>query len=247
MKKFGLVLLATLAASTFATDSFSSAQKQEINKLVEQYIANNPKVVMQSLIKFREQAIEEQNTKAKKAVVTNFTKLVKAQHSPVMGNPNGDVTLVEFLDYRCGHCREMSDVIKTLIKQDKNLKVVIKQLPIFSGDSLTAAKAALAINQQGKFATLHHELLTQDAELNAKTIDALVTKTTADLAKVHKTMQQAWVQQEIDANMSLAKQLGLMGTPAFIIVNSTDATSNEVIPGAASLERMTSIIKSIRK
>jgi protein-disulfide isomerase len=246
MKKFGLILAALAATSSFATNTFSSAQKQEINNLVEQYITNNPKVVMKSLIKFREQSIQEQNIKAKKAVVNNFKKLVKAPHSPVMGNPNGDVTLIEFLDYRCGHCREMSEVVTNLIKKDSNLKVVIKQLPIFSGDSLTAAKAALAVNSQGNFTQFHHDLLTQKAVLNKKVIDALVAKTTKDLNKVHNTMKQEWVQQEIDANMQLAKQLGLMGTPAFVIVNSTDAATNAVIPGAASMEKMTSIIKSIR-
>lgn len=247
MKKFGLILAVLAATSSFATDTFSSTQKQEINKLVEQYITNNPKIVMNSLIKFREQSIQEQNIKAKNAVVNNFQELVKAPHSPVMGNPNGDVTLIEFLDYRCGHCREMSEVVTNLIKKDSNLKVVIKQLPIFSGDSLTAAKAALAVNSQGNFAQFHHELLTQKTALNQKVIDTLVTKTTQDLNKMHNTMKQAWVQKEIDANMQLAKQLGLMGTPAFVIVNSNDATTNAVIPGAASLEKMTTIIKNIRK
>jgi len=249
MKKFiKLTLAGALVASPLclAAQGFTFAQKQELNQIISQYISNNPTVVMSSLVKYREQEMQKQHIQAQSAITSNAKQLIHSSYSPVLGNPRGDVTIVEFLDYRCGHCKEMESITKKLIASDANVRLIVKQLPIFSGESITAAKLALASKLQGKFASLHHMLLTANTPLTTDTISRLVKQSGVNVALANKTIAEAWVQTEIDNNMLLAKKIGLMGTPAFVVLNSTNFGHNELVPGAISLERLQQIVANIR-
>ena len=247
MKKLAVLLVAAgfIIPSVYAQEDFTITQKQKINQIVEKYLQDNPEVIMKSLIKLRQKTITKQQEHAKQAVVENSTQILNSKYSPVLGNVKGDITIVEFLDYRCGHCREMSDVLDTLMQKDKNIKIVIKQLPIFSGDSLTAAKTALAVNKQGQFAQIHKQFLSSDA-LNKDSIDQVLSKNKVNVPLLQTTLKQSWINDEITANMKLAKQLGLMGTPAFIIVESGNAKNNIVLPGTASLEKIKTLVNKVR-
>ena len=250
MKKFvTIVLVSVLVASSWvmaAPSGLTPPQRQEVKQLVGQYLEKNPKAVFNALVAFRQQTMQQQLSDAKKVVVQHAKQLYASKSTPVLGNAQGDVTVVEFLDYRCGHCREMASVIAQLIKTDPQVRVAIKQLPIFSGDSLTAAKMALAAVKQKAFPEFHHALLTTKQPLNENALSALALQSGLNLKRLNTDIKRTDIQKEIDANMALARALKLMGTPAFVIGSPRNPAQSTVVPGAISLAELTKIVKGAR-
>lgn len=165
----------------------------------------------------------------------------------VAGNPKGDVTLVEFFDYQCIHCKKMAPVISDLIKKNSNLRVVYKEFPIFGKSSDNASRAALAAAMQGKYLQMHEALFKQDKRLNDQAIENSAKSVGLDINKFKTDMNSKTVTDALDANRQLAEKLRLMGTPAFI-VGSTPAgqfkqgSQPTFIPGAASAESLQELI-----
>jgi protein-disulfide isomerase len=200
-----------------AETSFSDAQKKEIGDIVRDYLLTNPEILMEvsrTLETKQKQAEAEQR---EKALAASADAIFRSPHDHVAGNPEGDVTMVEFFDYNCGWCKKGLPEVLNLIEQDKNLRVVMKEFPIFGGDSDYAAKAAIASRKQGKYWELHTALLGHEGKVTREVVDETAKAQGLDLEKLKADMDSPEVAKVIAETQALAHSLAINGTPAFII------------------------------
>ncbi len=137
-------LMISAGSAIAAESSFSDAQKKEIGEVVRQYLLENPELLLEVSQELEKRQQQAENKKREEALKTSAAELFHSPHDLVVGNPNGDVVMVEFFDYNCGWCKKGLPEVMSLIEKDKNLKLVLKEFPIFGGDSDYAAMAALA-------------------------------------------------------------------------------------------------------
>ena len=159
----------------------------------------------------------EQSAQQQKAISKNADAIVRSPVTPVAGNPNGDVSVVEFFDYNCPYCRRaLPDVLK-LINQDGNVRLVLKELPILSDDSVAAAKLALAANKQGKYFEMHQKLFSESGRANKDKALRIAKELGLDIAQLQKDAEHPDIKQALNENKELAVKLDLEGTPMFLI------------------------------
>ncbi|MGH6977022.1 MAG: thioredoxin domain-containing protein, partial [Stellaceae bacterium] len=149
MYKFTIAALIALAVALAgpapaAAQSFSPAQKQQIDRLIHDYLQQHPEAVTDALKAAQQQADDAKAAAAKQTIAARRNELLHDPNSVVAGNPNGDVTLVEFFDYRCPYCKAIEPSLEALIKEDGNLRVVYKEFPILGPTSVVASRAAIA-------------------------------------------------------------------------------------------------------
>lgn len=156
--------------------------------------------------------------------------------NPVVGNPRGNVTVVEFFDYQCGHCISMVPVMDAIIRSNPNVRVVYKDFPIRGPASEFAARAALAANKQGKYYQFSHRLLTASEPLSANFILQTAKNLGLNVERLKKDMNSSSVTHELSSNFHLADQLNVTGTPAFFIgkTNATDIKEVNFVLGEMS-------------
>lgn len=241
------LIFSSIAVAEQTTTTFTDAQKQEMGKIIHQYLLTNPEVLVEASQALKQAEQTKRTEKAQKAIIENATELVNA-NSPFVGNPNGDVTIVEFLDYQCGHCKRMRTVIDDIVAKDSNVKVVFKGFPIFGENSEFAAKASLAAAKQGKFIEFHNALLAEKGKLTNAKIIAIATKMKLDVEKMKKDIESAASEEELKSNFKLGEALGIRGTPAFVVVGNvnTDKMKSFFVPGAASKTMLQDLIKDAR-
>ena len=136
--------------------------------------------------------------------------------SPVEGNPNGKFVIVEFFDYTCPYCKATEPRMEQFLKSSHDAKLVIKEFPILTPQSMVATKVALALKMQGKYAPFHDGLMTMVGPLNEAVIMAAARKTGADMARLKHDMQSPAITDEIIANFNLARGLRIFQTPGYI-------------------------------
>ena len=230
-----------------AADNMSPEQKKEVEKIVHDYLVSNPEVLVeasQSLQKKQQQDMQQQ---AQSAIKEN-SKHIFHEKLAVAGNPKGNVSMVEFFDYQCIHCKKMAPVISELIKKDSNLRVIYKEFPIFGKSSEVASQVALAAAMQGKYAQMHDALIKLEKRLDDKLVMETAKSVGLNMAKLEKDMKSKTVMDELNANRNLAEKMHLMGTPAFIIASTpaghfNSKTEPTFIPGAATQEALQDMIK----
>ncbi len=186
---------------------------------------------------------------AKAAILKNSDELL-AGGMTVAGNPKGTVTLVEFFDYQCGHCKKMEPLINQLIKSNSNLRVVYKEFPIFGKSSELASKAALAAAMQGKYPQMQDALFSAHKRFNEALILETAKNVGLNVEQLKKDMNSDVVKNALSKNRTLAEQMNLMGTPAFVIVATSDGklkanTQPELIPGGAPIDVLQQSIQKV--
>lgn len=165
---------------------------------------------------------------------------------PIVGDRNGSVSVVEFLDYQCSHCIEMAPVVESVIHNHPGLRVVYKLLPVRGPQSEQAAKAALAANKQGKFPAFNRALLNSNQPLSDEVIFSLAKASGLDVKKLKKDMESTAINNIVNSNMGLASALGIPGTPAFYIgkTNTKDLNNVTSIIGSTSQKELENAIKA---
>ncbi len=236
-----------ISFSVFAADALTSEQKKEVETLIHDYLVNNPEVLIEASQALQEKQQKNMQEQAQKSISENADALFSGKLA-INGNPKGDVTLVEFFDYQCVHCKKMKPVVSTLVKDNKNLRVIYKEFPIFGKSSELASKAALAAAMQGKYMKMHDALLSQSKRLDEKTIMNAAQSIGLDMKQFKKDMDSREVKDVLAKNRALAEKMNLMGTPAFIIAATPNGKlksgSDPVfIPGAASAETLQNLVK----
>jgi len=242
-----LVSPAVMAEDNAAVSSMSDAQKKEVEKVVHDYLVANPEVLLEASQALQTKQQQNMQQQAQSAIKDNADVLFQGK-TTVVGNPKGNVTVVEFFDYQCIHCKKMSPVLSSLIKKDRDLRVIYKEFPIFGKSSEMASKAALAAGMQGKYQAMHEVLLNDDKRLNDKIIMDAAKSLGLDMKKFKVDMESKEVTQALEANRALAEKLHLMGTPAFIVASTPNGqfkagTEPSFIPGAATEESLQELIK----
>jgi protein-disulfide isomerase len=226
---------------------FTEAQVKQLHKIIHDYLVKNPQVLIEASQAYQDQELAKAKTKTQQSIAKNAIALFNSSVSPTVGNLNGDVTLIEFLDYQCTHCREMSTLVDDLLKSDNKLRVVIKQLPIFGGSSKYAAQAAIVAIKQGpnKFLAFHRNLLEVAPPLTDQKVIEAAKKSGLNVQQLEADMKNKVVDEEINNNMKLAQNLGLLGTPAFILGNRK-GTHFEYVPGAVTVNSLKQTINQVR-
>jgi protein-disulfide isomerase len=229
-------------ASPAASGAFSADQKAAIEQIIKDYLMSNPEVLMevQAALEAKMETIQAERLKL--ALKESAGDIFRRPNAPIAGNPNGDVTIVEFFDYNCGYCkRALGDVAK-MVEKDPKVKVVFKELPILSKGSEEGAKVALAAKLQGKYWDVHRTLLSLRGEVNEQSALKAVEKLGLDMARLKKDMEGADVKAEIETVRNLAQKMGIQGTPHFLV-------GDKAIPGAPQnlLEVMSGHVADVRK
>ncbi len=242
-----IFVLATFAVFTpvqkaSADDGLNEEQKKDVEKVVQEYILKNPEVLMRAIQEYQIRQRIAERERAKKNLVKLASVLRQNKASPVIGNPDGDVTIVEFFDYRCGYCKRVFPTIQTLLKEDGNIRYVLKEYPILGPDSLVASQASLAVWEQEpeKYLAFHSALMKVRGQLSDTKILSVAKKLGLDTDAIRKGMEGLVVRGELNKNMELAESLGISGTPAFII-------GEQLIPGAANLQELKKFVSAARK
>lgn len=245
------VLASSLISTTVMADEpasgFSDVQKKEIEKIIHDYMLHNPEILVEASQVLQQKQQNNMQQQAKSAIKENADQIFSGKLTTV-GNEKGNVSIVEFFDYQCIHCKKMSPILNNLIKKDSGLRVVYKEFPIFGQSSEFASKAALAAGLQGKYSAMHDALLSLDKHLDEKLVLDTAKSVGLDLAKLKKDMESKEVTDILDANRKLADKLHLMGTPAFIIGATpggklNTSTEPSFVPGAASEESLQELVK----
>ena len=244
--------LAMVSPTILAADApMSAAQQKQVERVVHDYLLRNPEVlveVSQILQQKQQQAMQQA---AKTSILKNANDMLIG-NLVVAGNPKVDVTLVEFFDYQCIHCKEMKPVVDALIKANKNLRVVYKDFPIFGKTSDLASRAALAASMQGKYVAMHEALMKIDKHLDEALIISAAQSAGLDVAKLKTDMESKGVTEALQATHQLAEKLHLQGTPAFIVLSTPagqfkPGSTPGFVPGAASEQALQDLIKNASK
>lgn len=225
-----------------ATSEFNAEQKADIEKIVRSYLLANPEIFLEVQTVLEKRMQEEQERRLKNAVSENAQSLFKRANAPIAGNPDGDVTVVEFFDYNCGFCKRGLQDLEALIKADDKVKVVLKEFPIFGKGSEDAARVALAAKSQGKYWDVHRALLAIDGRVDGKSAMAAAEKLGLDMTKLEADMTSDDVNGEISSVRELAQKMGINGTPHFLVGERTIAGAPEDL-----LEQFKTNVADIRK
>ncbi|WP_298957024.1 DsbA family protein [uncultured Methylobacterium sp.] len=244
----GLVALAAPSraqapAGSQAPAPFSDAQRQAVEGIIKDYLLKNPEILQEAMTELEKRQQEAQKQAQASALKDSRDTLHGGLGGIVAGNPNGDVTLVEFFDYNCGYCKRALADLQTVMKADPKLKVVLKDFPVLGPESVEASKVALAVKAQLKGEKLfeyHTRLLESRGRVNGERALAVAREMGLDVARVQKDMQAPEVQAALQENVGLGDKLGLSGTPAFII-------GDEIIPGAVGAEPIRKTIAGVRQ
>jgi protein-disulfide isomerase len=211
-----------------------------------------PEVLVEAMQVLQKQQYDqaEQTVKQTQQQATQFVKpLFHQANDPVIGNPNGKITIVEFFDYQCPHCVDMAPVLTAIVKANPDVRIIYKDFPVRGPMSEAAARAALAANMQGKYETLHHALLTANQPLTNDTIFVIAGKAGLDVNKLKTDMNSDTVNNQLQAINDLAQKLKLFGTPAFFIgqTNTNKNGSILYIPGQMNEKQLQTQIDKVSK
>ncbi|MFT3741995.1 MAG: DsbA family protein [Gammaproteobacteria bacterium] len=254
---FGLTSLLAMNLSAYAADDtakLSAAQVEQVKQVIHDYLVANPQVLVEASEALQQQRENTALQNAPAAISAKATQIFADPNSPVAGNPKGDVTLVEFFDYQCPHCKDMETIVEQLQKADPKLRIVYKELPIFGGASKDASIAALAAKQQGDavYLKFHNALLANAGALDKDKILQIAQAAGVNMQQLNQAMNNEALKQQIDANFALAQSLQLMGTPTFIIAKwNVDGKDNVVknpvfLPGVVTLDNLKAAVDKAR-
>lgn len=236
----------TTAPATQSTSpgegALSAAQRKEVEVIIKDFLLSNPEVMMEVQNALEAKMDKLQSERTATAIQQNAAEIFRPASSPVVGNPKGDVTVIEFFDYNCPYCKKAFHEVAQLIEKDKQVKVIIKEFPILSKGSEEAAKVALAAKVQGKYWEFHRALQEVQGQTNEAGALRVAEKLGLDMARLKKDMASPEVKNEIDQTRALAAKLGIQGTPHFLV-------GDRVIPGAPEnlLEQMQKMVADVRK
>jgi len=198
-------------------DGAGSARQNSLEQRVRRYLIANPEVLNEAADAYQQRR-KEREAAARINVMKGLKgTLRKSGGLPVLGNPKGDVTVVEFFDYRCPYCKRALTELQRLVGEDKNLRLVFREFPILGPQSLVASRAAIAAREQGKYLEMHDALMAYKGQLDEKTIMAIAAGQGVDIARLRADMEKPQVMALINESMILARRLGVRATPTMII------------------------------
>jgi len=214
----------------------------ELPALVKEAILNDPDIIMQAAQKLRDKQAAEGQKQMKDSLEKHKADLFDDPNAPSVGDAKtADVTVVEFFDYHCGYCKHMLPAITQLIKEDKKARVVFREFPILTEDSVTASRAALAVYRiaPDKYFDFHTALMQSSGKFDEKTLFAIAKKQGISTEKLKSEMGKEDITAELDKNRAIGEDMGIRGTPALII-------GDQLMPGAMPYEDLKRAVDEAR-
>ncbi|HMA71933.1 MAG TPA: DsbA family protein [Xanthobacteraceae bacterium] len=232
-----------MLALPVTAQEFSAPQKSEIERIIKDYIVSHPEVLQEAIAELDKRQAAADLEKAKTAVADNAETLFNSNRHVVLGNPKGDVTLVEFFDYNCGFCKRALPDMLELLKDDPRLKIILKEFPVLGPGSVEAAKVAVAVRMQDKtgkkYLDFHQKLLGGRGQADKAHALAVAKEVGMDMKRIDADMASEEVKVSLDESLKLAETLGLNGTPSYII-------GTDVVVGAVGLDALRTKVSTAR-
>lgn len=223
-------------------DVFSGSQQDAIEKVVRNYLLKHPEVMMEMQDALQIKLRQAQTDKYKAFLTENHETIFRNPEDPVAGDPDGDITIVEFFDYNCSYCKKgMSDVQK-LVETDKRVRVVFKELPVLSKGSEEASKVALAARRQGKYWDFHQAMFAHKGVANETSALAVAERLGLDMSRLKQDMVSDVIADEIRVSKQLSDKLNVVGTPHFLIGDKSLAGASENLHG-----QLEALVADLRK
>ena len=230
------VAAAIFASPQASAQGFTPQQRGEIETIIREYFIKHPEMIEEL------QALAA-SEKIKRAISDNKEILLNSPRQVTLGNPQGDVTMVEFFDYNCGYCKRALDDMTTLLKNDPKLRIVLKEMPVLSQGSLEAAQVAAALTMQDKsgkrYLDFHQRLMGGRGQADKARALAVAKEVGADMPRLEMDMASAEIKSALEESMKLAEAFGIQGTPSYVV-------GNEVLVGAVGLKELQSKINNAR-
>ena len=227
-----------LPAAAVAAE-FTDKQREEIGAIVRDYLLKNPEILLDVSKELEKRQKEADDQQHKAAVAENAAEIFHSGTDFVAGNPKGDVTIVEFFDYNCPWCKKSMPELQQLLRQDTNVRLVLKDFPIFGEESEYAARAALASKSQGKYWQFHQALFANNGKVNKAIVDEIALAQGLDLTKLKAEMDKPEIIAAVSRNQALAQTLGITGTPGFVM-------DDRIFPGYMPYRAIAEAVKNIR-
>jgi len=211
-----------------------------VNPLIESYLMSDPKILQRMSVALDQTLQAEERTAATSAIASMKDEIFNDPKQIVVGNPQGDVTLVEFFDYNCSYCRAALPDLAALIAEDTNLRVVLKEFPILSNESIDAARVGVLVGEsQADYWSFHEALFTSRGQVDKQVALAAAEDLGLSPVSLELEMGTPKVSETIQTSYDIAKALNITGTPTYII-------GNEVIPGAIGIDELKGRIANMR-
>lgn len=226
-----------------AQQAFSTEQRAAIEAIIKDVLLKNPELIQEALVELEKRQQQAQVDAQRQVLVTERAAIFESPKSAVAGNPQGDVTLVEFFDYNCGFCKRSLTDLQELIRLDPKLKVVLKDFPVLGADSVEASRVAVAAKNQlkaDKYWAFHVALMSTRGRVNGARAIEVAKEHGANVDQLRRDMESAETRSVIEDTVVLGDRLGLTGTPAFVI-------ADEIVFGAVGVEQIKSRIDAVRK
>jgi protein-disulfide isomerase len=224
-------------------DANEPMRRGDFEAMLKAYFDEHPEIIAEVSQKLRAKQLAERQAQGKKALAENRSELFGEASDPVIGNPLGDVTLVEFFDNECPYCKKLSPAIEKLVSEDSGVRVVLKEFPILGPGSEISARYALAAIDQGKYAQFHSALMedkTPEHQLAEPHILEIAAKAGLDVERLKKDAAQPAITARIEANRTLARKLTISGTPGLVI-------GDKIESGALTIESLRQAVIESRK
>lgn len=238
-----ILLSATgLAPKAHAQEDQSLTPKQAdgVRKIIRDYLMEHPEVLQEAIEALREKMRAQAEEDARNNITAFKADLFDNKDDPVFGNPQGDVTVVEFFDYNCAFCKATYDALFDTVKADGKVKLVLKEFPILTDESLLASKLALAAKKQNKYDDLHRAYMKYRGKLDEKAVYKLAADVGVNMEQAKKDMAAPEIDKQIQRDKELARALNIEGTPSFII-------GDRIIPQAMDAQAIKQLIDLARK
>ncbi len=213
--------------------------EDRVKELVLEAIRENPEIVLEAVQIIEQREQQRQEAAAASVLSDNRDVLENDPNAPVLGNPDGDVTVVEFFDYNCPYCRRVKPEIEALLAEDPNVKLVYREWPILGEGSVFAARAALAAREQGKYEEFHWALMGMQGRAEEASVIRVAEEVGLDIAQLRRDMQAPEIDDHISASMEMSRDLGFNGTPSFVI-------GDALVPGVIDADQMIRLTEEAR-
>jgi len=238
-----MAMLAVATSSASRADDLSASQRGEVERIVREYLVAHPEVIQDAMTELEKRQSAAESEKHKAAVKQYSQALFASPRQVVLGNPDGNVTFVEFFDYNCGYCKRAMDDMLTLLKDDPKLKVVLKEFPVLGPGSVEAAQVAVAVRMQDKtgkkYLEFHQKLLGARGQADKARALAVAKDIGLDMGRLDKDLASAEVKATLQESFKLAEALGLNGTPSYVI-------GDDVVVGAVGLDALKEKVNTSR-
>ena len=226
-----------------SAQTFSEPQRGEIEKIVRDYLLKHPELLQEVMAELEKKQQTAEAEKARAAVKTHAEALFNSPRQVTLGNPQGDVTFVEFFDYNCGYCKRALGDMTALMGKDPKLKVVLKEFPVLGPGSVEAAQVAVAVRMQDKsgkkYMEFHQKMLLGRGQADKARALAVAKEIGLDMTRMEKDLKSEEITATLQESAKLAEALGLNGTPSYVI-------GNDVVIGAVGLDALGKKVEAAR-